>query len=83
MELPPFNFPNPLGYFGGAKQVSDCICHQLVASRKPNLMLEIVCTKDERTIENSNARERAHGHDFSHYSSSRSFIVEPISSVCL
>lgn len=23
MELPPFNFPNPLGYFGGKKQVSD------------------------------------------------------------
>ncbi|XP_039964324.1 speract receptor isoform X1 [Bactrocera tryoni] len=22
MELPPFNFPNPLGYFGGAKQIS-------------------------------------------------------------
>lgn len=23
MELPPFNFPNPLGYFGGVKQVSN------------------------------------------------------------
>lgn len=22
MELPPFNFPNPLGYFGGVKQVT-------------------------------------------------------------
>ena len=23
MEQPPFNFPNPLGYFGGTKQVSN------------------------------------------------------------
>lgn len=23
MELPPFNYPNPLGLFGGAKQVND------------------------------------------------------------
>lgn len=36
MELPPFNFPNPLGLFGGSKQVSICDASDVIKNTNGN-----------------------------------------------
>lgn len=45
MELPPFNFPNPLGLFGGSKQVSICDASDVIKNTNGNRRRSTTATK--------------------------------------